>query len=312
MEVLMERPYAEADPAPSARTARLSKISAKVTVPDIRARKSSDQKLVMLTAYDAPSARAVDESGADLILVGDSVGMVVLGYENTLRVTLDEMLYHAGAVTRTKPRALVVVDMPYLSYHTGARDAVIAAGRLVQIGGAEAVKLEGGIKRVDVVRALVDAEIPVMGHLGLTPQSMLAMGGYRVQGRQLEEIERMFDDARALVAAGVFAIVLEGIPDRVASALTESIEVPTIGIGAGSGCDGQVLVFHDLLGIHPGPAPRFVRHYAQLHDKTVGALQAFGDDVRAGRFPAASESYRLKPEVEAAWRAAHDARRRRG
>ncbi len=268
----------------------------KHTVPDVRARKG-DAPLVMVTAYDAPSARIVDAAGADLILVGDSLAMVVLGYENTLQVTLDDMVRHTAAVTRTKPQALVVADMPYLTYHTGARDAVLAAGRLVREGGAEAVKLEGGRKRVDVVRALIDAEIPVMGHLGLTPQSVHAMGGYRVQGRALEEIEDLQQDARALVAAGVFSLVLEGIPADVAGMITGAIEVPTIGIGAGAACDGQVLVFHDMLGLYPGAAPRFVRRYADLHTPAVEAVARFADDVRARAFPAAHESYRLPREV---------------
>ncbi len=268
----------------------------KVTVPNLRARKGTNP-LVMVTAYDAPTARAVDEAGADMILVGDSVGMVVLGLESTLQVTLEDMVRHTVAVTRTKPRALVIADMPYLSYHTGPRDAVLAAGRLVQEGGAEAVKLEGGRKRLDVITALLNAEIPVMGHLGLTPQSFNAMGGFRVQARELQQIDELLDDATALAEAGVFAIVLEGIPAEVAELITQSVAVPTIGIGAGARCDGQVLVFHDALGIHPGPAPRFVRRYASLHEQAVQALGRFASDVRDGSFPDSSEGYRLKPET---------------
>jgi 3-methyl-2-oxobutanoate hydroxymethyltransferase len=273
----------------------------KFTVPDLRSRKGGIP-LVMITAYDAPSARIVDAAGAELILVGDSLAMVVLGYENTLQVTVDDMVRHTAAVTRTKPKALVIADMPYLSYHTGARDAVLAAGRLVRDGGAEAVKLEGGRKRVDVVHALVDAEIPVMGHLGLTPQSLHAMGGYRVQGRALEEIEQLQSDARALCAAGVFSLVLEGIPADVAAMITEAVAVPTIGIGAGAGCDGQVLVFHDLLGLFPGPAPRFVRRFADLETEAVAACARFAAEVRAGGFPTQAESYRLPREVADALR----------
>lgn len=280
----------------------------KFTVPEIQARKGG-APLVMVTAYDAPSARSVSEAGVELILVGDSLGMVVLGHESTLRVTLEQMVHHARAVVAVQPRPLVVVDMPYLTYHTGPRDAVLAAGRLVQEGGAEAVKLEGGAKRAEVIGALVDAEIPVMGHLGLTPQSVLAMGGYRVQARATRQVKQLLDDAQALVAAGVFAIVLEGIPAEVARMVTENVPVPTIGIGAGVGCDGQVLVYHDLLGLHPGPLPRFVRRYANLHEQAVSAIRQFASDVRDGSFPNVEESYRLRPETAAAL-ARQSARRR--
>jgi 3-methyl-2-oxobutanoate hydroxymethyltransferase len=275
---------------------------AKITVPAIRERKNGDNPLVMMTAYDAWSARAADEGGVDLILVGDSLGMVVLGYEDTLSVTLDDMVRHGAAVARTKPRALLVVDMPYLTYHTGPRDAVLAAGRLVREGRAEAVKLEGGAKRREIVAALVDAEIPVMGHLGLTPQSLHRMGGYRVQARDLAEVDRILDDARALEEAGVFSIVLEGIPADVATLVTESVRVPTVGIGAGVGCDGQVLVFHDVLGLSDGPSPRFVRRYADLHDAAVDAVRAYASDVRERAFPGAEESYRLPRRVADALR----------
>ena len=271
----------------------------KVTVPDVRARKGGEP-LVMVTAYDAPTARIADEAGVDLVLVGDSLGMVVLGMEDTLRVDLDDMVRHAAAVTRMRPSALVIVDMPFLSYHTGPRDAVLAAGRLVREGGAEAVKLEGGQRRAPVVRALVDAEIPVVGHIGLTPQSLHRMGGYRVQGRAVREVERLLADADALVEAGIFLLVLEGVPAEVAAMVTERVPVPTIGIGAGAGCDGQVLVIHDLLGLTPGPAPRFVRRYADLHGVAVDAVRRFADDVRDGRFPSRTESYRLPRETAAA------------
>ncbi len=281
----------------------------KHTVPDLRLRKGGEP-IVMVTAYDAPSARIVDEAGAEIILVGDSLAMVVLGYENTLQVTLDDMVRHGAAVARVKPRALVVGDMPYMTYHTGARDAVLNAGRFVREGGAEAVKIEGGRKRLDVVRALVDAEIPVMGHIGLTPQSVHALGGFRVQGRAVEEIEALFDDARALSDAGVFSLVLEGIPADVASALTAAVPVPTIGIGAGAGCDGQVLVFHDLLGLFPGPAPRFVRRYADLHGAAVEAVGRYAADVRARAFPAPAESYKLPKSAQDALRERAGARAR--
>ncbi len=272
-----------------------------IKVPDIRSRKGGDP-IVMITAYDAPSARAVDEAGADVILVGDSLGMVVLGQQDTLSVDLEDMVRHTRAVTRTGPRALVVADMPYLTYHTGARDAVLAAGRLVRDGGAEAVKLEGGAKRVRVIEALLDAEIPVVGHLGLTPQSLHKMGGYRVQGRGLADIDALIDDARALASAGVFALVLEGVPADVAEMITAATPVPTIGIGAGAGCDGQVLVFHDLLGLSPGPAPKFVRRYGDVHAASVGALTRFAEDVRSRAFPTARESYRLPRDVAEALR----------
>jgi 3-methyl-2-oxobutanoate hydroxymethyltransferase len=281
----------------------------KHTVPEIRARKGG-APLVMVTAYDAPSARIVDEAGVEMILVGDSLAMVVLGYENTLQVTLDDMVRHSAAVARTKPRALIVGDMPYLSYHTGTRDAVLAAGRFVREGGAEAVKIEGGRKRLDVVRAIVDAEIPVMGHLGLTPQSVHAMGGYRVQGRALDEIETLLADARALCDGGVFSLVLEGVPADVAAMVTAAVPVPTIGIGAGVECDGQVLVFHDLLGLFPGPVPKFVRRYADLHSSAVEAVGGFAADVRGRTFPATAESYKLPRDVGEALRERARARAR--
>jgi len=268
----------------------------KMTVPEVISLKGQ-RLLVMLTAYDASSARIVDEAGVDMILVGDSLGMVVLGHDDTLRVDLEDMVRHTAAVTRTQPRALVVADMPYLTYHTGPRDAVRAAGRLVREGGAEAVKLEGGRKRVEVVRAMVDAEIPVVGHLGLTPQSLNAMGGYRVQGRALSQVETLLADAAALEDAGVFVIVLEGVPADVAKLLTAEVGVPTIGIGAGSGCDGQVLVYHDLLGLFDGPVPKFVKQYASLKGQAVEAVASFAADVREGRFPTKRESYRLPREV---------------
>ncbi len=272
-----------------------------VTVPDVIARKGGEP-LVMLTAYDAASARAVEEAGADLILVGDSLGMVVLGQEDTLRVDLDDMVRHTAAVTRVASRPLVIADMPYLTYHTGPRDAVLAAGRLVREGGAQAVKLEGGARRTEVIEAITGAEIPVVGHIGLTPQSLHAMGGYRVQGRALDEIDRLVADAHALERAGVFLLVLEGVPSDVAAMITPSVRVPTIGIGAGAGCDGQVLVFHDVLGLTSGPSPRFVRRYADLHDAAVEALSRFAADVREGGFPSSKESYRLPRDVAEALR----------
>jgi 3-methyl-2-oxobutanoate hydroxymethyltransferase len=262
------------------------------TVPELRSTKRSDgaQPLVMVTAYDAPGARAVDEAGVDLILVGDSLANVVLGYEDTLAVDVDVMVHHTAAVARTRPRALVVADMPWMSYHVGRHDAVRNAARLIR-AGAGAVKLEGGRQRVGVIEAIVDAEIPVMGHVGLTPQSVHAMGGYRVQGREVAAAEAVLDDARAVCDAGCFAVVLEGVPDDLAAQITEALPVPTIGIGAGSACDGQVLVLHDLVGLSPEPRARFVRTYADVAGVVRDAVAAFARDVRDGSFPSAEESY---------------------
>lgn len=262
-----------------------------LTVPAVSARKGGEP-LVMVTAYDAPSARAVDESGADLILVGDSVAMVVLGYDDTLQVTTDDLAHHTAAVARARPAALVVADLPWMSFHVNREETVRNAARLVR-AGAQAVKLEGGRKRLDAARAILDAEIPVMGHLGLTPQSVHAMGGFRVQGKELDAAREIVDDAVALAEAGVFAIVLECVPDGVARIVTDAVEVPTIGIGAGRHCDGQVLVYHDLLGLEERRTPKFVRRYASLHAEAVGALSRFGADVRAGRFPSSAETYHM-------------------
>ncbi|MBW3580828.1 MAG: 3-methyl-2-oxobutanoate hydroxymethyltransferase [Actinobacteria bacterium] len=267
-------------------------MDARVTVPAIRSHKVADggAPLVMVTAYDTPSARMVDEAGADLILVGDSLGMVVLGHDNTLGVGVPELAHHTAAVARASPRALLVADMPWLSYHRDRGDTVGNAGVLVRAGAA-AVKLEGGRSRVSMVEALTDAQIPVMGHLGLTPQSVHVMGGFRVQAREEETAAALVDDARALVDAGAFAIVIEGVPAEVAAEVTGAVAVPTIGIGAGRHCDGQVLVFHDLLGLQDQLAPRFVRRYAELKAEGVKALAAFASDVRSGAFPTDTESY---------------------
>jgi 3-methyl-2-oxobutanoate hydroxymethyltransferase len=262
------------------------------TAPQVRARKGSGRPLVMVTAYDAPSARVAEDAGVDLILVGDSLAMVVLGYEDTLHVSVDDMAHHTAAVARTQPSAMVVADMPWLSYHTGPADAVRNAATLVR-AGAQAVKLEGGRKRLAAIEAIIDAEIPVMGHLGLTPQSVHQMGGFKVQAKDHEAASALLEDARAIAAAGCFAIVLEGVPDIVAEEVTASVPVPTIGIGAGIHCDGQVLVFHDVLGFSKGRAPKFVRRYAALHADAADALGAWAEDVRAGRFPADEESYHM-------------------
>lgn len=265
-------------------------------VPAIRARKGG-AKLKMITAYDAPTARIADRAGADMILVGDTLAHVVLGYEDTLPATVDVMIHHTAAVARTKPQALIVGDMPWLSYHVSVEESVRNAGRLIREGRAECVKLEGGRKRLPVVEAILGAEIPVMGHLGLTPQSIHAMGGYRVQGKQVAAARELLEDAQALAAAGIFALVLEGVPDVLAQMVTESIPIPTIGIGAGRYCDGQVLVFHDVLGMHNDRLAKFVRQYAHLADTATEALQRFFEDVQSGAFPAEAETYHMDEEV---------------
>jgi 3-methyl-2-oxobutanoate hydroxymethyltransferase len=275
-------------------------MATKVTVPSVRTRKVRDgrEPLVMVTAYDAPGARLVDGAGIDLILVGDSVAMVVLGYDDTLQVTVADLAHHTAAVA-TRARgltlALVVADLPWLSYHISAADTVANAATLIR-AGAEAVKLEGGRKRIPMIEALVDAEIPVMGHIGLTPQSVHAMGGFKVQGRETSAALALVDDAKALAHAGCFAIVVEGVPDEVGRLITASIDVPVIGIGAGPGCDGQVLVLHDVLGLEDRVRPKFVRRYAEFSRDGVDALERFAADVRSGAFPAAEESYHLDAE----------------
>jgi 3-methyl-2-oxobutanoate hydroxymethyltransferase len=269
---------------------------AAMTAPALRARKGVGPKLVMVTAYDAPTARIADEAGVDMILVGDSVAMVVLGYDDTLHVTVADIAHHTAAVARAKPRPLIVADLPWMSYHVSREDTVRNAAELVR-AGAQAVKLEGGRKRVPMVEALAEAEIPVMGHIGLTPQSVHTMGGFKVQGRTADAALALLDDALALADAGCFALVLEGVPDAVATLITESVAVPTIGIGAGPGCDGQVLVFHDLVGLEDRLAPKFVRRYANLKVDAAKAVTEFAHDVREGRFPDATESYHLADDV---------------
>ena len=267
-----------------------------VTAPMIRARKGG-AKIRMTTAYDFPTARIADRAGADIILVGDSVANVVLGHEDTLAVHVDTMVHHTAAVARAEPRSLIVGDMPWMSYHVSPEDTVLNAARLVRDGGAAAVKLEGGRKRVEMIEAVIDAEIPVMGHLGLTPQSVNAMGGYRVQGKEAQAAYEMISDANALVDAGVFSLVLEGVPDRVAQIITAEIPVPTIGIGAGPSCDGQVLVIHDVLGLGGGEyLPKFVRPYANLAADAVEALERFFMDVEASTFPSEDETYHMADE----------------
>ncbi len=262
-----------------------------MTVPALHAMKRRGEKITMVTAYDHHSARVCDAAGVDVLLVGDSLGMVVQGRENTLGVTVNDIVYHTSLVRRAEPRALVVSDMPFLSYQVSPAEAVANAGRMVKEGGAQAVKLEGGREFLNAVGAIVDASIPVMGHLGLTPQSIHRFGGYRVQGRGSDARRRMIEDAGLLQRAGAFSLVLEGIPWDLAGEITDSLDIPTIGIGAGPRCDGQVLVFHDLLGIETGMQPRFVKRYANLSDVMVDAIAAFKRDVRSGAFPDLEHSY---------------------
>jgi 3-methyl-2-oxobutanoate hydroxymethyltransferase len=264
----------------------------KVTVPAVRAMKGVT-RIGMLTAYDFPSAKIVDAAGADIILVGDSLGMVILGYSDTLSVTVEDMLHHTRAVVRGTQRALVVGDMPYLSYHISTEESVRNAGEFIR-AGAHAVKVEGGKKqRIATVEAILSAEIPVMGHIGLTPQSVNALGGFKLQGKNADDAKRLVDEAVALDQTGCFSIVLECVPAEVAAIITERVSCPTIGIGAGAQCDGQVLVYHDLLGLYDGHTPKFVRRYATLADDAKAALGHYLEDVREGRFPNDAESFHV-------------------
>jgi len=272
----------------------------KVTPALLQDKKSHHNPITCVTAYDYPGGRLVDEAGVDVILVGDSLAQAVLGYENTLAVTMEDMLHHARAVRRAVKQALLVVDMPYGSYQVDATDAVRNACRLMKDGGAEAVKLEGGDRRADLIRRIVDAEIPVAGHIGLTPQSVNRMGGYKVQGKSLSDIEQLMRDAVALDKAGVICIYLEGIPREVAAMITAEVHTPTIGIGAGPECDGQVLVFHDLLNLTFGPPAKFVRRYGDAAALITNAVHAFRADVQGRQYPADAESYHLPKETRQA------------
>ncbi len=275
----------------------------KVYLPAIRTAKEKGEKLVCLTAYDYPTARIVDEAGVDIILVGDSIGNVIHGYGNTIPVSLDEITSACIAVKRATERAMVIADLPYGTYHVNPDETVRNALRLMKYGGAEAVKLEGGRNRVDLVKRLVDEEIPVCAHIGLTPQSVYKMGGYRVQGRTADQAQRLIEDAQMLEEAGAFAIVLELVPREVAQMITEKLEISTIGIGAGAECDIQVLVLHDLVGMTFGRLPRFVRQYADIRQVMTDAIQAWSSDVKSGEYPSDKESYGLtadtKSELEA-------------
>src|SRR5213592_1389802 len=256
----------------------------RITVPTVRAMKSA-KRIGMITAYDYPSAKVADGAGSDIILVGDSLGMVVLGYPDTLSVTVDDMLHHTRAAVRGASHALVVGDMPYLSYHVSVEESVRNAGRFIQ-AGAHAVKIEGAKpRRIQTIEAILDAEIPVMGHIGLTPQSVNAMGGFKLQGKNADDAKRLVDEAIALDQAGCFSLVLECVPEELAAMITERISIPTIGIGAGPSCDGQVLVFHDLLGLYDGHKAKFVRRYANVGDDMRSAIAKYLEDVRSGRFP---------------------------
>jgi len=277
----------------------------KVTVPAILSRKQNllngsqeTNKITCLTAYDFPTARLLDEAGVDILLVGDSLGMVVLGYESTLPVTLDEILHHVRAVRRGTRRALLVADMPYGSFHVSLDESVRNAVRLVKEGGAEAVKVEGGERRIELIARLVEAEIPVMGHVGLTPQSMNMIGGFQVQGKSLDAARQVERDACAVEAAGAFSVVLESVPRELSARITRQLRIPTIGIGAGPDCDGQVLVFQDLVGLTLGHRPKFVRTYANLSAEISRAVAEYCEDVRSGRFPSDAESYHSPVEVQ--------------
>ena len=280
----------------------------KVTSSTLFEKKQNHEHITCLTAYDYASARLVDESGVDIVLVGDSLGMVMLGYENTLPVTVEEMLHHTRAVRRGVKRAFLIADMPFASYHVSGKDAIRNATRFIK-AGAEAVKIEGGEKRAHLVERLVDAEIPVVGHIGLTPQSLHAMGGYKVQGKTLKAVEQLMHDALALERCGACCLVLEGMPREVAALITQEIEIPTIGIGAGPECDGQVLVFHDLLGLTFAPPAKFVRRYADLGSAIINAVRAYSDDVKSGTYPSDGESYHLPKDTLSALQAIAERKR---
>ena len=271
----------------------------KVYVPALRKAKKKGEKLVCLTAYDYPTARIVDEAGVELILVGDSIGNVIHGYGNTIPVTMEEILSATKAVKRGASRALIVSDMPYGSYHSGENTTVRNALKLMKDGGAEAIKLEGGRNRVGLVKRLVDEEIPVMAHIGLTPQSVHKLGGYRVQGKTTEDAQRLIEDAKMLEEAGAFAIVLELVPREIAEIITNELTISTVGIGAGNNCDIQVLVLHDLVGLTFGRLPRFVRKYADIREVMTDAIQNWMEDAKSGDYPSEDESYGLPKETKA-------------
>lgn len=269
----------------------------RITTQVLRDRKKNNEKISVLTAYDYSMARLLDEAGVEVLLVGDSLGMVMLGYDSTIPVTMDEMIHHVKAVVRGTQRGMVVADMPFLSYHTGVTEAVRNAGRLLQEGGAQAIKLEGGREVAETVKNIVAAGIPVMGHLGLTPQQVNQLGGFLVQGKDAESAKRIIEDALILEEAGAFAIVLECVPAPLAAIITEKLNIPTIGIGAGGNCDGQVLVIHDLLGLYGKLTPKFVKQYAQLNQPIQEAVKAYVREVKEGAFPETQHTFDLSEEV---------------
>ncbi len=270
----------------------------KITIPHLIAKKQKGERIVALTAYDFPTAKIEQEAGVDLILVGDSLGMVVLGYENTIPVTMEEMIHHTKAVARAVQRPLIVGDMPYFSFHLSADETVRNASRFLKEAGAQAVKLEGASKkRLKLIETMVDAEIPVMGHVGLTPQSIYHLGHFKVRGKEIEEAKKIMEGAVNLEKAGVFSVILECVPLELAREITQKLAVPTIGIGAGPFCDGQILVFHDLVGYANGYLPKFVKRYADIHGTLNEALRKYREDVRGGRFPDDDHSYHIKKQV---------------
>ena len=272
----------------------------KITTLTLSEKKQRGERITVLTGYDYASARLLDEAGIDVILVGDSLAQTMLGYENTLPVTMDEMLHHVKAVHRAVKHAFLIADMPFASYHTGTQAALNNAARFIKEGGAEAVKIEGGEKRADLISRMIDAEIPVAGHIGLTPQSVHMMGGYKVQGKSLAAVEKLVQDAIALDSAGICCLFLEGIPREVAAMITAEVSTPTIGIGAGPECDGQVLVFHDILNLTFAPPAKFVRRYADVSSVITDAVKAFKEDVKSGSYPSDEESYHLPKDTQAA------------
>lgn len=269
---------------------------ARMTVNTLKEKKTRGEKITMVTAYDYPSARIAEEAGMDMILVGDSLGTTVLGYDTTLPVTMEDMIHHTRVVTKGAPQTFTVGDLPFMSYHLSVEKGLANGGRFLQEAGAQAVKLEGGRERKDVVQALVEAGIPVMGHLGLTPQSVNQLGGYKVQAKEAESARKLLEDAKILEEAGIFALVLECVPAPLAAFITGQLSIPTIGIGAGAGCDGQVLVWHDLIGYTKGAKPRFVKQYLNLHDEILQALQTYQEEVRSGKYPGEEHSFSMKPE----------------
>lgn len=269
----------------------------KFTVSSFKKSKSEDRKVSMLTAYDYTTAKLLDEAGVDSILVGDSLGMVILGYENTLQVTMEDMIHHTKAVARGAKNAFIIGDMPFLSYHISPEEAVRNAGRLIQEAGADAVKLEGGEEMLDQIKAILRAQIPVIGHLGLTPQSVNILGGFKVQGKNTEQAEKLIKDALLLEEAGVAAIVLECVPDKLAKLVSDKLTIPTIGIGAGNGCDGQVLVIQDMLGMYSDFTPKFVKKYAEIGETTKKAVEQYMEEIQTGAFPEKKHTFSIDEDI---------------